>query len=100
MEFVDIDSDGVKDILAYDAYWNDIFWCKNDGLGNFQSPQILITNAYPTDIASADFDNDADNDIAFTSGWSRLRRNRLFGEISVLGHLRFRIHSLLLSEAD
>ncbi|WP_432410147.1 T9SS type A sorting domain-containing protein [Rasiella sp. SM2506] len=66
INYVDIDTDGDKDILLIENNPREVRWIEHlDGQGNFATEEIvLITNPETiTDIRTLDFDNDGDLDI-------------------------------------
>lgn len=69
LEVADLDSDGLKDIVAVSAAITDrVIWYKNLGADNFGDQQIISTDIdNPLSLELADFDNDGDLDILSTS---------------------------------
>ncbi len=69
MKIVDLDNDGLHDIL-YGAV-NEIYWVKNLGGGVYSSPRDVTPGWYsrlnPSRIRTADIDNDGDQDIIYGS---------------------------------
>ncbi len=67
VKFVDIDTDGDKDILYLRNNPRQAVWVENlDGAGNFGAPQIFIETSAPIYIAlinPIDLDNDGDQDM-------------------------------------
>ena len=62
----DIDGDGDEDVLSANTDVGEISWAANDGLGNFDTPQVIIDgviNLIPIQIG--DVDNDGDVDVFF-----------------------------------
>lgn len=66
----DIDGDGFSDVLCAISGENKLVWYKNlDGLGNFGSQNIIISNLeYPQALFSEDIDGDGDRDVIAVSG--------------------------------
>lgn len=66
---VDMDNDGDMDVLSASNDDNKIAWYENiDGQGNFNSQQIITTNAMGAEsVFATDLDNDGDIDVISTS---------------------------------
>jgi len=60
---VDIDGDGLKDILSADFNANEVFWLKNLGGLSFGSKQIINTTYTTVEVRGFDIDGDSDNDV-------------------------------------
>ena len=61
----DLDGDGDLDVLAAaGGLQNSIAWFENvDGMGNFGSPRVVISDVVPTSAFAADLDGDGDLDV-------------------------------------
>lgn len=63
----DLDNDGDMDIVITEPSVG-MFWYKNDGSGNFGTPnQITITSGDVSDIEVSDINGDGNNDIVYLS---------------------------------
>ncbi|WP_291089282.1 T9SS type A sorting domain-containing protein [Flavobacterium sp. BFFFF1] len=61
---IDIDSDGLKDLIFCNRYNNKMSWCKNLGNLNFSTLQLFNDDLNgPKSTAIGDVDNDGDADI-------------------------------------
>ncbi|HIB48772.1 MAG TPA: T9SS type A sorting domain-containing protein [Flavobacteriaceae bacterium] len=68
IDFLDIDSDGDKDILFLGNNPRKLIWIENlDGLGNFGSEQLILEIDFITSYNTLDFDDDGDFDILFNT---------------------------------
>lgn len=67
LEIIDMDNDGLLDIVTFDSRLEGISWYKNLGNDLFDTEQ-MISDQIPTltSIAIADLDNNGTQDIAFT----------------------------------
>lgn len=64
VEFVDLDSDGDKDILYLKNNPRQLAWLENlDGLGTFSVEQIIKGQNFISSVIYKDFDDDGDNDL-------------------------------------
>jgi len=64
IEFVDLDTDGDKDILYLRNNPRQVIWVENiDGVGNFGVPQILLEQEFIKTVVPFDLDNDGDQDL-------------------------------------
>lgn len=94
IDFVDIDTDGDKDILYLRNNPRQVVWVENlDGAGNFGNVQVLLEEDFISSIISIDMDNDGDQDLiaAITdtfTGWitwyENLDGQGTFGEENLL----------------
>ncbi len=75
IEFVDLDSDGDKDILYLRNNPRQVVWVENiDGAGNFGAVQILLEQDFISTVIPIDLDNDGDQDLVTSvtdtfTGW-------------------------------
>ncbi|WP_179007635.1 T9SS type A sorting domain-containing protein [Winogradskyella forsetii] len=71
----DIDGDGDMDVLSASANDDKIAWYENiDGLGNFSSEQIIVSNfGWAYSVFSEDLDGDGDQDVLATSRYSGIK---------------------------
>ncbi|MEZ4857265.1 MAG: T9SS type A sorting domain-containing protein [Flavobacteriaceae bacterium] len=60
---MDLDGDGLKDVMTANSFSNDLLWFKNLGNGLFGEKQVIGTLEFPLDIYAADMDGDDDRDI-------------------------------------
>ncbi|MCP3917644.1 MAG: VCBS repeat-containing protein [bacterium] len=66
MELVDMDGDGVLDVLTSDT--NAIFWMQGFGGALFGPPQAVGSLGTLRGVTAGDYDNDGDMDVAAISG--------------------------------
>jgi hypothetical protein len=66
MQAVDLDGDGVPDLVAISG--NDVMTALNDGHGNFRVPQRTGVRTQATLLATVDFDGDQKGDVAVLDG--------------------------------
>jgi len=65
---IDIDSDGILDVISASENDNKIAWYKNDGNGNFGAQQIITESALGAmSVYAADIDGDTDMDVLSAS---------------------------------
>ena len=64
----DLNKDGNKDIISSSLKDKNIYWCQNDGKGNFAKPVTLAeVNSAPTYIEVSDLNNDSEPDLVYSS---------------------------------
>lgn len=110
IEFVDIDSDGDKDILYLRNNPRQVVWVENlDGAGNFGNVQVLLEEDFISSILSIDMDNDGDQDLitAITdtfTGWitwyENLDGQGTFGVENMLIQNNYDYVKLVLEDID
>lgn len=75
VHLVDINGDGNLDLLTGASGTGFVSWQENlDGLGNFSAPNVIAayeSTAIKTSVFAADFDGDADLDVAYLSSNDR-----------------------------
>ena len=63
VQVVDLDRDGLQDVVACDARRNGVFWCRQNPLGTWQDQQIGEDLLAPAHATPVDFDGDGDFDV-------------------------------------
>ncbi len=64
IELTDVDHDGIEDIVYY-IESEEIYYCANDGNGNFSAPELIFTGQ-GNFLGIADINGDGANDLLFT----------------------------------
>ena len=110
IDFVDLDTDGDKDILHLSNNANYIAWLENlDGAGNFGPEQIIIETNFTMSVTPIDMDNDGDQDLVAVvtdtfTGWivwyENLDGQGTFGEENMLIQNDSEFIKILLVDID
>ncbi len=79
----DVDNDGDLDVIAASTYeYVHVFWFKNDGTGTFGKRIPIFTGedsfTTPSSIASADMDNDGDEDLLLAMTYPNLSSGKFY----------------------
>jgi len=69
----DFNRDGRSDVIAADAWIDDIVFLAGDGRGGLQPPASLPWGGGPTDLASADFNEDGILDVVVIDDYTHAR---------------------------
>ncbi|MBC7607756.1 MAG: VCBS repeat-containing protein [Burkholderiales bacterium] len=102
----DMDNDGDIDNVSATATDNQISWFKNlDGLGNFSSENILVSNTAASNaVFVADVNNDTTNDVIYTStneiGWLPNNGASAFGTQQVITNKGFGVRAVTMADLD
>lgn len=95
---VDLDGDGLPDILACDAQSNSVRWLRQSPRGTFTERQIGETILAPAHVAVCDLTGSGRLDVLVASMGQIFPNNDRLGSVVVvenLGHSEFRQHVLL-----
>ncbi len=94
---VDLDRDGLMDVVAADAATNRITWLRQSPGGGFTEKAIADVPG-PAHVHAADLDGDGDVDLAIASLGVLFPNNQKIGAVVLLehdGHGRFTPHTVL-----
>ena len=111
VEFVDLDTDGDKDILYLRNNPRQVVWVENlDGAGNFGNVQLLLEQDFISSVVTLDMDNDGDQDLlmAVTNTisengivwYENLDGQGTFGEENMLIQNNYEFVKLALKDID
>jgi hypothetical protein len=110
VDFVDLDTDGDKDILYLRNNPRQLVWVENlDGAGNFGTVQILLEIEFIYSVSTVDIDNDGDQDLVavtnntFSKGivwYENLDGQGTFGEENMLIDSNIDFLQILLIDID
>lgn len=111
VEFVDLDTDGDKDILYLRNNPRQAVWVENlDGAGNFGNAQLLLEQDFISSVVTLDMDNDGDQDLlmAVTNTisengivwYENLDGQGTFGEENMLIQNNYEFVKLALKDID
>ncbi len=92
VRIVDLDRDGLPDILACDALRNQVLWFNQNSDGEYAERPIGAEVAAPVAVEPVDFDSDGDLDLLVASLGVLLPTNRRIGSVVLLdndGQQRF-----------
>jgi len=84
LEIVDLDEDGLPDVLASDAKQNAVQWLRQHPRGVFEEQTLADKIAAPAHVATADMDGDGDTDVLVASMGVILPSNEKIGRVIVL----------------
>ena len=99
----DFDGDGYKDIAIVDREFDQVAILGNDGYGRFHELQVITGHEGPFSLAAADFDDDGDTDLVFSTLFTEwyLARNRGDGTFDTTRiHLGYRSPVLTAEDMD
>jgi hypothetical protein len=95
---VDLDRDGLLDILACDCQLNTVVWIRQTSPGRFEESTVMADLAAPVHVEACDMDGDQDLDLLVSSMGQVFPNNDKIGAVIILendGQQRFRRHTLL-----
>lgn len=104
---MDVDQDGLMDLIVSNQEHNAVFWYRNEGAGDFAPQQTLIPDApYLFTMEVFDMDGDGDQDIVGTvfNGnrlvWYKNEGPSLFGPMVVIADAPGQPRALVLADLD
>jgi len=95
---VDLDQDGLVDVLACESKHNTVFWLQQKPDGSFEEKLIAENMRAPVRVETADMDKDGDIDIIVSSMSVVFPNNDKIGAIFILendGEMRFTEHLII-----
>jgi hypothetical protein len=98
LAIVDLDGDGLKDIVVCDARLNKICWIRQVRLGVFEETVISDTIAAPAHVAAVDFNRTGHLDLLVASMGQIPPSNERIGSVVILendGHEHFTPHVIV-----
>ncbi len=93
LTIVDLDGDGLKDILVCDARLNKVCWIRQVRLGEFEEREIGDPIAGPAHVSAVDFDRNGHLDVLVASMGQVIPSNEKIGSVVILendGHEQFK----------
>jgi hypothetical protein len=95
---IDLDHDGLLDVVTCDAQSNQVMWIRQTSRGVFEETILASDLAAPVHVEAADMDGDGDLDILVASMGIVFPNNDRIGTVFVLendGHQKFTRHVIL-----
>ncbi len=95
VQIVDLDGDGLPDILVCEATENRVSWIRQFPPGVYTEYLIASDILAPAHVEAVDFDGDGDSDLLVASLGALFPDNRRIGSVVILendGHQRFTKH--------
>ncbi|PTY05939.1 VCBS repeat-containing protein [Opitutaceae bacterium EW11] len=92
---VDLDGDGLLDVVACDGQKNEVVWCRQTARGQFEEQVIATGIEGPVHAEAVDIDKDGDLDLLIASMGVIFPSNDKIGSVVILendGHQRFTKH--------
>lgn len=92
---LDLDHDGLMDIVACEAQKNQVLWLRQSPRGHFEETVLAEGIAAPVHVEAVDFDHDGDLDLLVASMGVVFPNNEKIGSVVILendGHQHFTKH--------
>jgi hypothetical protein len=95
---VDLDKDGLMDVIACEAQSNEVIWIRQTARGVFEEKVLASNLRAPVHVEAVDIDGDGDLDILVASMSVVFPNNDRIGTVFILendGHQNFTTHTIL-----
>ncbi len=95
---VDLDKDGLMDVIACEAQTNQVVWIRQSARGVFEEKTLASNLRAPVHVEAVDIDGDGDLDILVASMSVVFPNNDRIGTVFILendGHQNFTTHTVL-----
>ncbi len=84
LQVVDLDNDGLMDVIACDIALNSIVWVRQDGEGGFEEVLLAENILAPSHVQAFDFDQDGDLDLMVSLLGMLFPSNDRIGSVVIL----------------